>query len=82
MLQDLAPTLNKAAGYDFADFSKPALGLWMVGDKVYGVPFSTSPFVIFYNKDMFDKAGLDRPDWRSPPRASGPWRSSRRWPRS
>ncbi|MET0744455.1 MAG: extracellular solute-binding protein, partial [Microvirga sp.] len=62
VLQDLAPVLNKAAGYDFADFSKPALGLWMVGDKVYGVPFSTSPFVIFYNQDMFDKAGLDNPN--------------------
>jgi multiple sugar transport system substrate-binding protein len=28
---------------------------------VIGVPFSTSPFVIFFNKDMFDKAGLEDP---------------------
>ena len=54
--------MNKAQGYDFADFSKPALGLWTAGDKVFGVPFSTSPFVIFYNKDLFDKAGLDDPN--------------------
>jgi len=61
VLEDLAPTLNSAEGYDFADFSEPALGLWTSGDTVYGVPFSTSPFVIFYNKDMFDKAGLEDP---------------------
>lgn len=61
VLEDLAPTLNAAKDYDFADFSKPAMGLWMSGSKVIGVPFSTSPFVIFYNKDMFDKAGLEDP---------------------
>ncbi len=61
VLEDLAPTLNAAKDYDFADFSKPALGLWTAGAKVFGVPFSTSPFVIFFNKDMFDKAGLEDP---------------------
>ena len=61
VLEDLAPTLKSVKDYDFADFSKPAMGLWMSGDKVIGVPFSTSPFVIFYNKDMFDKAGLEDP---------------------
>lgn len=61
VLEDLAPTLNAVKDYDFADFSKPAMGLWMSGSKVIGVPFSTSPFVIFYNKDMFDKAGLEDP---------------------
>ncbi len=61
VLTDLGPTLRATDGYDFADFSEPALGLWVDGDKVYGVPFSTSPFVIFYNKDMFDAAGLEDP---------------------
>jgi multiple sugar transport system substrate-binding protein len=61
VLEDLAPALNSAEGYEFGDFTEPALGLWKSGDKVYGVPFSTSPFVIFYNKEMFDKAGLEDP---------------------
>ncbi|GLS32493.1 multiple sugar transport system substrate-binding protein [Mesorhizobium albiziae] len=61
VLEDVAPTLNQAQGYNFADFSKPALGLWTASDTVYGIPFSTSPFVIFYNKDLFDKAGLEDP---------------------
>jgi multiple sugar transport system substrate-binding protein len=61
VLEDLAPALTATRDYDFADFSKPALGLWMNGSKVTGVPFSTSPFVIFFNKDMFDKAGIEDP---------------------
>jgi multiple sugar transport system substrate-binding protein len=61
VLEDLAPTLNAAKGYDFADLSAPAMGLWQGNGKVWGVPFSTSPFVIFYNKKMFDKAGLETP---------------------
>jgi multiple sugar transport system substrate-binding protein len=61
VLEDLAPTLNAAEGYDFADFSEPALGLWKSGEKVWGVPFSTSPFVVFYNKELFEKAGVDDP---------------------
>lgn len=61
VLEDLAPTLQAAEGYNFGDFSEPALGLWAGDGKVWGVPFSTSPFVIFYNKEMFDKAGLEDP---------------------
>jgi multiple sugar transport system substrate-binding protein len=61
VIEDLASTLNASKDYDFADFSKPSLGLWTSGSKVFGVPFSTSPFVIFFNKDMFDKAGLEDP---------------------
>lgn len=61
VLTDLAPALNAAEGYDFADLSQPAMGLWQADGKVWGVPFSTSPFVIFYNKDMFDAAGLEDP---------------------
>ncbi|MBU1314490.1 MAG: sugar ABC transporter substrate-binding protein [Alphaproteobacteria bacterium] len=61
LLMDLGPTLRAAEGYDFADFSQPAMGLWQDGETIYGVPFSTSPFLVYYNKDMFDKAGLEDP---------------------
>ena len=61
VLMDLGPTLRKTEGYDLADFSQAAMKLWVDGDKVWGIPFSNSPFMIFYNKDMFDKAGLEDP---------------------
>ncbi|MCI5075090.1 sugar ABC transporter substrate-binding protein [Oricola sp.] len=57
----LTATLEGTDGYDLADFSEPAMGLWKKDDEIYGVPFSTSPFMIYYNKDMFDAAGLEDP---------------------
>ena len=61
VLVDLAPTVKAKADYNLADFSQPALGLWTKGDAVYGIPFSTSPFFVFYNEDMFKAAGVETP---------------------
>ncbi|WP_159585721.1 ABC transporter substrate-binding protein [Chelativorans xinjiangense] len=61
VLMDLGPALRGIEGYGLEDFSPSAMGLWVDGEKVYGIPFSTSPFMIFYNKAMFDKAGLEDP---------------------
>ncbi|WP_375143771.1 ABC transporter substrate-binding protein [Acuticoccus sp. MNP-M23] len=61
VLENVGPALKGAAGYDFADFSKPAMGLWEDGDTVNGIPFSTSPFMVYYNKTLFDEAGLEDP---------------------
>ncbi|MBS9721229.1 sugar ABC transporter substrate-binding protein [Tianweitania sp. BSSL-BM11] len=61
ILMDLTPVLQAFPDYDLADFTDPAMALWRKGDQVYGVPFSTSPFLIYYNKAMFDKAGLEDP---------------------
>ncbi|MEO6060418.1 MAG: sugar ABC transporter substrate-binding protein, partial [Thermoflexales bacterium] len=62
VLVDLKPTLDKTQNYNFAEYSQPAMGLWQRGNTVYGIPFSTSPFFIVYNKDLFAKAGMDTPD--------------------
>lgn len=61
VLTDIGPALRADKAFDLDDFSRPAMKLWVDADKVFGVPFSTSPFMIFFNKDMFDKAGLDDP---------------------
>jgi multiple sugar transport system substrate-binding protein len=61
VLTDIGPSVKAAEGYDFDDLSQAAMGLWRDGDKVYGIPFSTSPFMIYYNKAMFEKAGLQDP---------------------
>ena len=34
----------------------------MLDGKHYGIPFATNCTALFYNKDMFDAAGLDYPD--------------------
>jgi len=61
VLTDIGPALRDDAEYDFADFAEPAMGLWVEGEAVYGVPFSTSPFMIFYNATAFEEAGLPLP---------------------
>lgn len=61
ILMDLTPALQAFPDYDLADFTDPAMALWRKGEQVYGVPFSTSPFLIYYNKAMFNKAGLEDP---------------------
>ena len=61
VLMEIGPTVKAAPDYNFGDLSSAAMGLWQDGDKVYGIPFSTSPFMIYYNKAMFDKAGLEDP---------------------
>lgn len=58
-MADLTDALKE---YDYDDFSQPAMGLWVKGGKVYGVPFSTSPFFVLYNADLFEKAGIETPD--------------------
>jgi len=63
-LADVAETLKSTDGYDYADFSLPAMGLWETSDATYGIPFSTSPFLIYFNKSLYDAAGLETPDQR------------------
>ncbi|MEL6524276.1 MAG: extracellular solute-binding protein, partial [Chloroflexota bacterium] len=58
----LKMVMNGDEEYDYADFSEPASTQWVVDDAVYGVPFSTSPFITIFNKDLFAAAGLETPD--------------------
>ncbi len=70
VLADVAGTLKGTDGYDFEDLSASAMGLWQDGDAVFGVPFSTSPFIVYYNKSLYDAAGLEHPDTLA---AKGEW---------
>lgn len=70
VLSNLTPALSAYEDYNFEDFSQPALGLWTIGADVYGLPFSTSPFLIIYNTDMFEAAGLETPNELA---AKGEW---------
>ena len=70
VLADVGDTLNGTDGYDYGDLSEPAMGLWVKDDAVFGVPFSTSPFIVYYNKSLYDAAGLETPTERA---ADGSW---------
>jgi multiple sugar transport system substrate-binding protein len=57
-LTDLSPTLKKTAGYRYDDLTPAATKLWKQSGDLYAYPFSTSPFGMFYNKDLLAKAGV------------------------
>jgi sn-glycerol 3-phosphate transport system substrate-binding protein len=51
--------------FDISQLEENILGYYRVDGKLYSMPFNTSNAIMFYNKDMFRKAGLN-PD--QPPR--------------
>jgi multiple sugar transport system substrate-binding protein len=60
-LLPLDDTLSDADGYHFAELAPAATKLWQVDGKLYGYPFSTSPFGIFVNTDLVKAAGQRSP---------------------
>lgn len=42
-----------------ADFYPAVLESFHIDGKAYGLPMYVSPFVLYYNKDLFEQAGLD-----------------------
>lgn len=61
ILADVSQTLKESPNYNLDDFPTASMELWKMGDSVYGVPFSTSPFVVYYNKTMLDEKGVENP---------------------
>ena len=51
--------------FDLADYPESLLVPLRSEDQLYALPQEVSPYVIYYNKDMFEAAGLELPtdDW-------------------
>jgi len=60
MVLELTPYIQRDS-YDQSDFSKTAIDTFTFGGKQYGIPRGGIPCCFFYNKDMFDKAGVKYP---------------------
>lgn len=57
----LDDTFQHTEGYRFDDLLPAATQLWRSGGKLYAYPFSTSPFGVFVNTDLFKAAGQRTP---------------------
>ncbi|AZI42326.1 ABC transporter substrate-binding protein [Deinococcus psychrotolerans] len=44
---------------DFSDYIKPVINYYTIGGKVNSLPFNSSSPVLYYNKDLMQKAGLN-----------------------
>jgi multiple sugar transport system substrate-binding protein len=58
-LQPMEEPLLAEAGIKGSDFIPRAWTLGMIGGKRYGVPMDTHILGMYYNTDLFEKAGLD-----------------------
>jgi raffinose/stachyose/melibiose transport system substrate-binding protein len=58
MLQDITPALDANSGAWRATFAPGALAVYAQDGKNYGVPWDMGMVGIWYNKDLFTKAGI------------------------
>ena len=59
-VMDLTPYLDKNPEVR-ARFSDRILDYWTLGGKVYGLPYYVNKSLLYYNKLLFEKAGIDGP---------------------
>lgn len=60
-LLDVEPVLTTTDGYDYDDLVPRLQEPWRVDNAQYGVPFSTGPLIMYFNKDLYDEAGVRSP---------------------
>jgi multiple sugar transport system substrate-binding protein len=48
--------------FDEEDYFELPFNAFKYDDELYGLPISWTPLVLYYNKDIFDKAGMPYPD--------------------
>ena len=53
---------SAASDFNKADFTAAARSYFESGGKLYGVPTDSAPKMLFYNKQIFSKAGIAPPD--------------------
>lgn len=51
--------IGAIGGLDYSDYIKPVLNYYTIGGKVNSIPFNSSSPVLYYNKTLAKKAGLD-----------------------
>lgn len=57
--------IGRQSDFNLDDFTKPSMGFYLRGGKTYGIAYDCGPGLLYYNKDLFDKAGVSYPtsDW-------------------
>ena len=65
MLLDLTDKIADSSGIDPANYPEDIWGLYTYDDKYYAVPKDVDTIALWYNKTLFDEAGLEYPtaDW-------------------
>lgn len=62
VLMDLSEVIETSDEIDFSLFPEELVELYTDGDEQLGIPKDYSTIGLWYNKDLFDQAGIDYPD--------------------
>jgi multiple sugar transport system substrate-binding protein len=54
--------IQKESAFNLADFTPASLISYQRDGKLWGVPYDEGPANLYYNKDLFDAAGIGYPD--------------------
>ncbi|MEN6371949.1 MAG: sugar ABC transporter substrate-binding protein [Armatimonadota bacterium] len=64
LFADLGPFVKRDKSFDLSDFYPQAIDGWgKHNGRLYALPTDIDIYAMYYNKDMFDKAGISYPDW-------------------
>jgi multiple sugar transport system substrate-binding protein len=61
-LENIMPYVEGASPLDLSIYYQPVLNVGRIGDALYGIPKDWTSRAIFYNKALFDTAGIPYPD--------------------
>ncbi|MCH8978339.1 MAG: sugar ABC transporter substrate-binding protein, partial [Armatimonadetes bacterium] len=62
VLMDLSSYIEGDPSFDLDDYFPNAVDITRRGDAIYGLPMGFTPMVLYYNKRLFDEAGVAYPD--------------------
>jgi multiple sugar transport system substrate-binding protein len=57
---DIQPLVD-ASGYDLTQFPEAAVDFYRTEEGLVGLPLATFPSMLWFNRDLFDEAGLNYP---------------------
>lgn len=61
VFEPLDPYIQKTPDLDIADFEEAGLEALTIKDQKLALPYDTGVYVMYYNKDLFDKYGVEYP---------------------
>ena len=62
VLMDMSSYIEGDASFDLDDYFPNAVDITRRGEAIYGLPMGFTPMVLYYNKRLFDEAGVAYPD--------------------
>lgn len=61
LVADLAPLIDADPEFDLNDYYESVVDIARRDDRLYGIPLDFTPLVMYYNKRLFDRAGVAYP---------------------